>query len=143
MSAESRTNLDILKSFLQQFQSGDWKGACEQYCDENFQIHEPPGIPQQGVFKGRYASIEVTEIYRGIWDFAIGSQEFWEADSGEVVFSRYELTWTSKATGKSLTQPALEINRFRDGKLAKMEVFLFNPIGLMETLNPGDARAPS
>ncbi len=51
------------------------------------------------------------------------------------MFSRYEMTWTGKQTGRSVTQPVVELNHFRDGKLARMEVFMSNLQGLMATLD--------
>ncbi len=134
MSADSKSALEVLKAFLTEFQSGEWESACQKYCAEDFEIHEPPGIPQQGIFKGQFASIEVSNIYRGIWDFDIGEQQFWQAEEGGLVFSRYELTWTSKATGKSLTQPVVELNHVHDERLVKMEVFMFDLMGLRNTL---------
>ncbi|MCY4426412.1 MAG: nuclear transport factor 2 family protein [Halieaceae bacterium] len=63
------------------------------------------------------------------------SQELWEAQDADLVFSRYEMTWTGKQTGRSVTQPVVELNHFRDGKLARMEVFMSNLQGLMATLD--------
>ena len=128
-------NLEIMKKFLARFQSGDWEGACENYVAEDFECHEPPGLPQEGVFRGRDASMQVSHIYRDIWDVSIDDQQYWEAEDDDIVFSRYVITWTSKKTGKSVTQPISEMNYFKDGKIAKMEVFHFNPIGLVETLS--------
>ena len=127
-------NLDIMMKFLEQFQSGDWEGACQTYVAPDFECHEPNGLPQEGVFKGQNAPIEISKIYRGIWDISADQLEFWEAEDADIVFSRYVISWTSKETGKSMTQPVLEINTFKDGKIQKMEVFHFNPIGLMNTL---------
>lgn len=131
-----KSNIDLLKEFTGYFQTDnlqDWQLGCDQYCSDDLEIHEPPGLPQQGVFKGRYAPIEISKIYRGIWEFEIGPMEFWEAE--DIVFTRYVLSWTSKL-GKSVTQPVVELNYFRDGKIVKMEVFMFNPIGLLATLAP-------
>ena len=81
------------------------------------------------------APIEVSEIYRSIWDVQIGEQALWEAGNEDLVVSRYEMTWTSKETGNSLTQPVVELNFFREGKLARMEVNMSDPQGLMATLD--------
>lgn len=135
MTTAMPENLARLRAFLDRFQDGDWEGACEEYCHTDFEIHEPPGLPQSGVHRGSRASIEVSNIYRSIWDVSVGSQELWEAQDADLVFSRYEMTWTSKQTGRSVTQPVVELNHFRDGKLARMEVFMSNPQGLMATLD--------
>ncbi|MXY27840.1 nuclear transport factor 2 family protein [Candidatus Poribacteria bacterium] len=127
-------NLAQMRAFLDRFQSGDWEGACADFCQPDFEIHEPPGLPQSGVHRGKRAPIEVSNIYRGIWDVEIGEQSLWATRDADMVFSRYIMKWTSKATGKALTQPVVELNRFRDGKLASMEVFMSDPIGLMATL---------
>ncbi|MEM8497164.1 MAG: nuclear transport factor 2 family protein [Pseudomonadota bacterium] len=129
------SNLQQLRAFLDCFQAGDWQGACEQYCQPDFEIHEPPGLPQSGVHRGALASIEVSKIYRSIWDVEIGDQALWEAENEDLVVSRYVMTWTSKATQRSITQPVVELNFFREGKLARMEVYMSDPKGLMATLD--------
>lgn len=130
-------NLEQLKAFLTCFQQGDWEAACQRYCQPDFEIHEPPGLPQSGIHRGVLAPIEVSRIYRSIWDVEIGEQTLWEAEGADLVISRYEMTWTSRDTGRSVTQPVVELNHFREGKLARMEVFMSNPQGLMSTLNDG------
>ena len=127
-------NVTRLRAYLDRFQGGDWEGACEEYCHPDFEIHEPPGLPQSGVHRGSRAAIEVSKIYRSIWDVRIGKQELWGAENADLVFSRYEMTWTSRQTGRSVTQPVVELNHFRDGRLARMEVFMSDPQGLMATL---------
>ncbi len=127
-------NLARMRAFLDRFQAGDWEGACTEFCHPDFEIREPPGLPQSGIHRGQRASIEVSRVYRRLWDVEVGEQSLWAAQDADLVFSRYVMTWTSRATGKTLTQPVVELNRFRDGKLAGMEVFLSDPIGLMATL---------
>ena len=128
-------NMTQMKAYLARFQSGDWVGACEEFCHPDFELHEPPGLPQSGVHRGALAPIDVTNTYRGIWDVEIGEQELWAARDADIVFSRYEITWTSKQTGRSMTQRIVELNHFRDGKLARMDVYMSDPAGLMATLD--------
>jgi len=128
-------NLQRLRAFLDCFQGGDWERACRQYCQPDFEIHEPPGLPQSGVHRGALAPIEVSNIYRSIWDVEIGGQDLWEAENEDLVVSRYVMTWTSKETGRSMTQAVVELNFFREDKLSRMEVYMSNPQGLMATLD--------
>ena len=136
MTAERqmKSNLEIFQSMHEIFMSGEWEKACDTYFSDDLVLREPPGLPQQGVHRGRYAPIRVSNIYRAIWDMEIHKMELWE--DGEVLVNRMETTWTNKATGKSLRQPVTETNRFRDGKIVEIEVFMFNPAGLMATLVP-------
>ena len=62
--------------------------------------------------------------------------QFWDEEGSDVVVSRYLMKWTSKATGKSMTQPVVELNHVKAGMLARMEVFHHDPTGLAATLVP-------
>lgn len=128
------TNLEIMRRFLETMQAGNPEETCHRFLSEDFELHEPPGLPQAGVFRGQEAPIRVGALYRGIWDVTVEHMELWEAAADDVVFSRYTMTWTAKKTGKSMTQPVVEINRFRDGRLCRMDVYHFDPIGLCATL---------
>jgi len=127
-------NLEAMERFLERCQSGDMEAACKEYLTEDFECHEPPSLPQRGVFKGQDAPLRISAIYRGIWDVSVDDTRLWEVEGDDVVVARYLMTWTSKKTGKSMTQPVLEANHFRDGKVAKMEIFHFDPVGLVSTL---------
>ena len=55
-------NLARMRAFLNRFQSGDWDGACTEFCHPDFEIREPPGLPQSGIHRGQRAPIDVSDI---------------------------------------------------------------------------------
>jgi hypothetical protein len=114
--------------------AGNAVEACQRYVSETLELIEPPELPQGGIFHGWDAPIQVTAIYTGIWDVELLSTDFHDAIDDDIVFGRYLITWTHKVTGKSITEPVIEVNKLKDGKITVMEVFHFDPGGLLKTM---------
>jgi hypothetical protein len=128
--------LDLMNRFLAQFATGDWSSACRDWVRDDFECIEPPGLPQGGIFRGWDAPIVVSNIYRSIWDIEVLNQQFWDDEASDILVSCYTIRWTSKVTNRSMTQPVVELNAFKDGKLARMQVLHFDAAGLLATLRP-------
>lgn len=126
-------NLQLLKRYLEAWQLSR-EDACREYMTEDFECIEPPELPQGGVFRGYDAPIRITEIYTALWQIDILDMKFWDEPGSDVVVSRYVMKWTALKTGKSITEPVIELNHIRDGKISKMEVFHFDAHGLVDTL---------
>jgi ketosteroid isomerase-like protein len=129
-----KENVDLMLSFQSAFMTSDPEAACRRYLSADFELHEPPELPQGGVFKGPDAPLRVSRIYRDIWNVDFHSSELFDTEDPEIVVARYVITWTHRKTGKSMTQPVVELNRCRDGKIVRMDVFHFNPTGLIRTM---------
>lgn len=125
-------NVDILRRMLAAFQAGDYASG-ERYLHEDLVIDEPESVPHGGIFHGRDASRRVKEVIRAHWDQRMGELELHE--SGEIVISRRPITWTSRKTGKSAECTAVEFFEFRDGKVAKITVYLSDTARLLATLS--------
>lgn len=128
------SKLEFMKQFLDHFATGDWDGACRKYLADDFECIEPPELPQGGTFRGYDAPIRISRIYRDIWDVNVTHLEFWEDESSDVLVSCYTIKWTSKKSGRSMTQPVMEQNTISNGKLRRMQVFHFDAAGLLATI---------
>ena len=128
-------NLDTMRRFLAAWQQG-WEPACREFLTEDFECIEPPELPQGGVFVGWDAPIRISRIYLGLWQLDVLDYQFFDEPGSGVVVSRYLMKWTAKTTGKTMTEPVVELNHVKDGKITKMEVFHFDPAGLVATLRP-------
>lgn len=129
--------LQLVQRFFAQYQSGDREGACRTYMHDEFELIEPPDLPQGGVFRGWDAAIKAGNIYAGIWDVEFKDAHYWEIEDSNVLIVRYVVEWTSKRTGRTLTQPIVELMTIESNKIIKIEVFHFDPGGLLKTLNSG------
>jgi hypothetical protein len=47
------------------------------------------------------------------------------------------MEWTANATGRTARFPAVELLRFRDGRIAKVEMFLQDTKVILDTLEEG------
>jgi hypothetical protein len=127
-------NLSLMRSFQEAFMTSDPAEACRLFLSADFELHEPPELPQGGVFKGFDAPLRVNAIYRNIWDVEFHASDLWNTDNPDILLARYLTTWTHRQTGKSVTQPVVELNTVIGGKITRMDVFHFNPTGLIKTM---------
>lgn len=137
------TALELVKEFQAQGiriveGTADAMAVCRQYLSEDFTCIEPPQMPVGGIFHGQGASIEITDIYARHWIVECMGMDFF-GDDGQVVAARGLWRWTSKETGRSVTAPAVELFTVKDGRIRSIEVFQFDPAGIVATL-PGQWR---
>jgi hypothetical protein len=125
--------LNTMRSFVAAYNEMDPREACRTFLAEDFECHEPPELPQGGVFTGWDAPLRISAIYAAIWDIDVLSADFFDVTGSDLVMSRFVMKWTHKKTGKSVTEPIVELNTIVGGKIRKMEVFHFDPAGLLAT----------
>lgn len=126
--------ISLMRSFQSAFMTSDPGEACRRYLSADFELHEPPELPQGGVFKGANAPLRVSSIYRTIWNVEFHASDLWDTENSDIVLARYLTTWTHRTTGKSMTQPVVELNTIVGDKITRMDVFHFNPAGLLATM---------
>jgi RNA polymerase sigma factor (sigma-70 family) len=95
-------NLETMKRFLTAWQQS-WETACRSFIASDFECIEPPGLPQSGTFRGWDAPIQISNIYRGIWDVDVLDYQFWDEEGSDVVVSgksAFKLSDGTSATGR-------------------------------------------
>lgn len=125
--------LAVMRAFQADYMAGNAERACRAHLSDDFQLHEPPELPQGGVFTGWDAPMRVSAIYMAIWDIDLLEAAFFDVPGADLVVSRYLMKWTHKGTGKTMTQPIAELNTVAGGKIRRMEVFHFDAAGLLAT----------
>ena len=115
--------------------TGESEAICRQYLADDFVNIEPPQMPVGGVFSGWSAPIQITDIYAKHFDIDCLGMKFF-GDGGDVVAARGTWRFTSKETGRSITVPAVELFTVVGDKIKSIEVFQFDPAGIVATL-PG------
>lgn len=102
----------------------DWDGVAA-LCAPDFVVHEAPGLPYGGEWRGQDALQRVATAMYGTW--AEAKVEIHEIVGGEtwgvVVLT---LTMTSKRTGRTFAQTVNEAGRFEDGKLKELRIHYFD-----------------
>lgn len=96
-------------------------------------IHEPASLPYAGDWRGLDGAANLFRAMREVWsDMKVEDLE--AARDEELVYVRCRLTLTSRATGRSVSQPFAEVLRFRDDRLIEGTPFYFDTASLLETL---------
>ena len=100
------------------------------------EIHEPPSLPQGGVHVGREAWREMHEGIRARWDQRVEIQHLWDLPDDDVIVLYSTMDWKAKATGRHVQGPFVTVLRFRDGLIAKVEIFHHDSKAILDTLAP-------
>lgn len=106
----------------------------------DFEIVEPPSLPQGGVHKGRDAWLEMHGIMRSLWQQKVQVEHIWDVPEHDLIILYSNMEWTANATGRTVSFPAVELLHFRDGLIAKVEMFLQDSKVILDTLD-GEAAA--
>jgi ketosteroid isomerase-like protein len=104
--------------------SGDWDGA-EELLSPDLVIHEPPSLPFGGDWTGRDALRRLFARVMGIWESPQVEIESIVGDDVHVV-ALLRFTMTSKAKGRTFTQPVAEVSVIEDGVIREMRIHYFD-----------------
>jgi ketosteroid isomerase-like protein len=101
----------------------------------DFEISEPPSLPHGGVHKGIDDWLKMHGTMRSYWKQKVWPQQVWDLPDDDLIILYSIMEWTGNATGRSVHFPAIELLRFRDGKIAKVEMFLQDTKMILDTLD--------
>jgi ketosteroid isomerase-like protein len=102
----------------------------------DFVLIEPPTLPHGGVHHGREKWREVHEVMRSLWHQKVMIEHTWDVPEDDLIVLYSTMEWTAHATGKMARFPAIELLHFRDGLIAKVEMFLQDTKVILDTLEP-------
>ncbi len=100
----------------------------------DFEIVEPPSLPHGGVYKGREAWLQMHATMRSLWQQKVWVEHVWDLPEDDIIVLYSTMEWTANATGRTARFPAVELLRFRDGRIAKVEMFLQDTKVILDTL---------
>jgi SnoaL-like domain len=95
---------------------------------------EPPSLPHGGVWEGRDEWLKMNSLMGSLWDQTVTPQKIWDIPEDDMIILYSHMEWTAKATGKSVSFPAIELLYYRDAKICKVEMFLQDTKMILDTL---------
>ena len=107
----------------------------------DFEIVEPPSLPQGGVHKGRDAWLAMHGVMRSLWHQKANVKHIWDLPEDDVIVLYTTMEWTAKATGRTARWPTTQVVQFRDGLIARVEVFHHDTKLILDTLEPSSEPA--
>jgi ketosteroid isomerase-like protein len=134
--------VDVVLQVFQSVEERDPQLAVEVYHDD-LEFHWPRPLPYAGSSYGLKASLErrpgwaqTWDPFQGPSDHGLGARVV-AATEDEVV-----VLWHQRGrdrAGRELDTPVLGLYRVRDGKLARAQMFYFDPLAAAEFLAAADA----
>lgn len=103
---------------------------------EDYEIVEPPSLPHGGVYRGREEWAGMNEKMRSLWAQKVKPLHVWDVPEDDLLVLYSEMEWTAKATGKTVTFPAVELLFYTNEKINKVEMFLQDTQIILDTLEP-------
>jgi ketosteroid isomerase-like protein len=110
--------------FLAALQAGDWP-AMERMLHPDFEVVEAEGLPYAGVYRGFTGWRGLSDAILSTWSgFRIALIEMHGGDDAAVL--RFAISGRSRRTGRSWNSSVLELWKFRDGLLARIDPYYFD-----------------
>lgn len=108
---------------------GAARDAYRRCLTPDVEVHEPESLPYGGVWRGRDGVEALMVRLREVYDEASfeNRQEF---ACGDTVFVLLRSRVRSRATGRRMTNSVLQRLELRDGLIAVMEIFHWDPLAI-------------
>jgi ketosteroid isomerase-like protein len=137
-------------AIVQRFSTAVREGDVDEMArllHDDFVAHEAGGLPYSGEYRGASGFLELLRKMNDAMMFDPGP--FISEPLGEsAVALRFSLTFTVRATGKSVTMNLVEVYTLRDEKIIDLDVYYKDPAALTALLGevpaaPADAAGTS
>src|SRR5437899_10698115 len=114
-------NREIMQSIYRDAAKGDL-GFVERYLASDCMIHESPGLPYGGTYRGPQGLVDVFARIHEAWSpFSFEPLEF--IADGDYVVVLLTASGASRKTGRAFTLPLAEFWRFSEGKSFELRTF--------------------
>jgi uncharacterized protein len=100
---------------------------------DDFVVHEAGGLPFSGDYYGSQGFFELLTRMSDLLDLTPGPIAT-DALGDDAVAARFRLTFTSRASGKSVEMGLVEIYTVRDGRIAELDVYYKDPAAVAALL---------
>lgn len=112
------------------------RGAMLDAFTDDFEILEPAALPHGGLWKGKDEWIRMQGIMREHWQQKVVIDKMWDLPDDDLIILYTSMEWTANATGKEIAFPCVELLSFRDARICKVEIFIYDTQAVMATLDP-------
>ncbi len=100
----------------------------------DYEIVEPPSLPYGGVYRGREEWAKMNATMRSLFAQKVLPLHVWDVPDDDLIILYSEMEFTAKATGKSVTFPAVELLFYSGEKIGRVEMFLQDTKVIIDTL---------
>jgi ketosteroid isomerase-like protein len=116
----SQADVDIVEQFLKAFAGGDIETVFALLHPECV-VNEGAGLPYAGEYVGPAGLQELVGKIMTPMEMVVDSYAV--SDGGDCAVARLQMSFTSRATGKTVKMPGVELYNTADGKVSKIDVY--------------------
>jgi ketosteroid isomerase-like protein len=112
-----------------QFSKAMGAGKLDEACSllhHDFVVHEAGGLPYSGDYRGPNGFVELVRKMNDVLELTPGHMTQ-HALSDDTVASMFRLTFTSRASRKSIQMGLVEVYTVRDGLITELDVYYKDP----------------
>jgi ketosteroid isomerase-like protein len=124
-ASTTEKSLAIVGQFSKAMGTGKLDEACTLLHDD-FVVHEAGGLPYSGDYHGPNGFVELVTMMNDVLELTPGHMTQ-RPLSGDTVASLFRLTFTSRASGKSVHMGLVEVYTVRDGLITELDVYYKDP----------------
>lgn len=126
------SNVAIVQRFSAAVREGDFD-EMGRLLDDDFVAHEAGGLPYSGDYRGLSGFRRLLETMNDAMTLSAGP--FTSEPLGEsAVALRFSLTFTVRASGKSVTMNLIEVYTLRNQKIVDLDVYYKDPAAVTALL---------
>jgi ketosteroid isomerase-like protein len=116
----SQADVDVVEQFLKAFAAGDIEGLFA-LVHPDIVVHEGAGLPYAGEYTGPAGLQQLIGTIMTPMEMTLDS--FSVSDGGDCAVARIHMTFTSRASGKVVKMPGVELYNTADGKVSRIDVY--------------------
>lgn len=122
----------IVERFVDAFGDGRLDDALSLLHDD-FVVHAAGGVPYSGDYQGAEGFRDLIAKIFAVLDLTPSPEMQYLAEGNKVVLY-YRLTFTARASGKSIKMGVAEVLSVRDGLIVELDVFYKDPSAVVALL---------
>jgi len=144
---EVRDNVDVILKIFRAVERRD-REAFEALCQPDVTLHWPPPLPYGGSFRASAAETRQSPNWEETWGSLQPTDGERQMDPRVVAADNDEVVvlWRQRGVspaGERFDGQVLGLYQLRDGKLARAQMFYFDPAGAVRFLAQARLQAPA
>lgn len=122
------SNVAIKDRWVEAVFAGD-KDTLRELADPELELHQPPGTPYAGIYRGSDGFLEFLDRFTAAYDLESLEQTalYVEQSDPDRLALGFHIRGVLRDSGRAFESPQFECWDFRDGRIVKITVFWFQP----------------
>ena len=128
------TSLDVVRRFSEALRDKNMDQA-RSLLHDDLVVHEAGGLPYSGDYRGPQGFVDLLATMNECLELTPGPIVR-DVLSDDMIVSRFRLTFTARASGRTAEMSLVELYRVSDGLIVELDVYYKDPSAVTALLAP-------